>query len=161
MTHPFYPPNYALSYDGHIHDVSYILSCDGLINEPGYRLGEISDLNRDLIVETMEFISTIYGPRYAPKWEGTRLVFDAIKIKHGEFVRRFRKNVKSYDVERWIDGDGRRSWFVSPTSSFMEAWRIFYVDVATDSVYLNFLDAVLLSNDDMVSRYDEDPDDED
>ena len=53
MTHPFYPPNYALSYDGHIHDVSYILSCDGLINEPGYRLGEISDLNRDLIVETM------------------------------------------------------------------------------------------------------------
>ena len=43
----------------------------------------------------------------------------------------------------------------------MEAWRIFYADVATDSVYLNFLDAVLLSNDDMVSRYDEDPDDED
>ena len=147
--HPFYQPNYSLCYNGYEHDVSFLLSCDGLVDAPGWRLAMFGPGRYGLIEESLEFIGLLYGPRYCPKWETTddgykRLTFDAIELKYRSFRRRYLDLVTDAKREELVDRGFSTTWLVSPTTSFREIWHLFYSDVADAAVHFNFINAVLL-----------------
>lgn len=149
---PYQRPNFKLYYDGYEPDVSYTLSCEGLIDEPDCRLGMLDAKQRAHIEEAMEFIGQLYEPRFSPDWvdakigferaSGARLVFDSIELRFRPFVRRYIKRLTKSELDRLSEAGFNPVLLISPTVAYREIWCAFYGDVAQKAVTTSFFNAV-------------------
>jgi len=134
----YYPPNCKATFNGFHFDVSFIIHCEGLTTADGSRWTTMGAERRDRIINALEFLGWLYEPRYSPKWEGDRLVFDALEIKYQGFKRRW-NNLPWSVFERFDREVGYEAFSISPKSTFCEIWDAFYRDVARTDVYDFFM----------------------
>lgn len=158
MIHPYKRPNFATSYNGYQHDVSFTLDCDGLTVAPGWRLGSFDDEDIDDVVSALELLSQLYGPGYGPRWirraDGNVLQFKTIDVDFRSFRRRFKKIITPAKRAVLLEYDMPKQFVQSPYMAYRAIWSAFWFDAAAE-IEKGFLDALSYVHGEIESEEDE------
>ena len=147
MIRAYKRPNFAASYNGYQHDVSFTLDCDGLTVAPGWRLGTFGKEKLCNVVSALDLISQLYGAEYTPSWirradSGENVLqFKTIDVDFRSFRRRFKKIIPPAKRATLLEYDMPKQFVQSPYMAYRAIWNAFWFDASAE-VEKGFLDAL-------------------
>jgi len=158
MTRPYKRPNFAASYNGYQHDVSFKLDCDGLIVAPGWRLNSFGKEKLRNVVSALELLAVLFGAEYAPSWirraDGDVLQFKTIDVYYRGFRRRFKDIITPAKRAVLLEYDMPKQFVQSPYMAYRAIWSAFWPDASAE-VKKGFLDALSYVQSEVESEEDE------